>query len=71
MYCLKTYIGQIIYGPNFEHCAGSNGDGVDISCKDACTQFCSSIHDVARRKHEVIERWGLSKDETRKINKEL
>lgn len=71
MHCLKTYIGRIVWGADFEHCGGSNGVGVDKSCRGSCSQFCESVHQVAERKHEIFDQWGLSKDEIKKVNKEL
>ena len=70
MYCLKTYIGQILYGGDYEHCAGFTGEGCTIECKK-CSQFCSSVYQVASRKHEIFEKWGLNKSEIRIVNKEL
>lgn len=71
MYCLKTCIGQIVYGADFEYCGGSNGVGVGKDCEGKCTQFCSTIHEVAKRKEEIFDKWGFTKEEIRKVNKEL
>lgn len=71
MLCSKNYIGQVLYGADFEWCGGSNGDGVDKDCK-GCSCFCRNIYDLTTEKvREVTYKWGIEPDEQKRLLKEL